>query len=45
MVIHCSHLIRVYGAEHVHRDMKFSDSLYAFHTYNVMDHDSFEIAV
>ena len=38
----------VYGAEHVSRAIKFSDSLYAFHTYYVnkyADHHSFEIAV
>jgi hypothetical protein len=41
-------LIGVYGAEPVSIDLKFSDSLYAFHTYYVnryADHHSYEVTV
>jgi hypothetical protein len=47
-IIRCSHLIGVYGAEPVSIDLKFSDSLYAFHTYYVnryADHHSYEVTV
>ena len=45
-VIQCAHLIRVYGPDPVNTELKFSDSLYAFHTYYVnkyMGQHSFEI--
>ena len=45
-VIWCAHLIRVYGPDPDNTELKFSDSLYAFHTYYVnkyADQHSFEI--
>lgn len=47
-IMRCSHLIGVYGPEPVGTHIKFSDSLYTFHTYYVnkyADHHSFEVAV
>lgn len=46
-IIRCAHLIGVYGPDPVNTELKFSDSLYAFHTYYVnkyADHHSFEVA-
>ena len=45
-VIQCAHLIGVYRPDPVNTELKFSDSLYAFHTYYVnkyVDQHSFEI--
>ena len=34
-IIRCAHLIGVYGPDPDNTELKFSDSLYAFHTYYV----------
>ena len=47
-VIWFAYLIRVYGPDPVNTKLKFSDSLYAFHTYCVnkyADQHSFEIVL
>lgn len=47
-VIRCAHLIGVYGPDPISPELKFSDSLYAFHTYYInkyADHHSFEVVV
>ena len=46
-IIWCAHLIGVYRPDPVNTELKFRDSLYAFHTYYVnkyADHHSFEVA-
>ena len=46
-IIQCAHLIGVYGPDPFNTELKFSNSLYAFHTYYVnkyADHHSFEVA-